>query len=344
MLVKMHAARWTFLFTLCFTCVSPNESCGDLEYCEKISLRASLGSSLFLPCSIKTSNPKWVIWSHTAKEKADLVKLTPEGHITFLDPRNGRVKVFPIQASDGNFSIRIEELEKADLGCYNCGWTCLQVVDGRSASRDLWPVIYICAGVAALLLLSIISYCSYWKYIGSCNNKTQDSADIPTSADPSAPPLPTVNVPVGVHVHVQQAAGAYNNNLVYENDDQRPASAEPSRNRRDPPGVVRYLDGTQLQQPSQSSSGIYPNLDQFHFERAESQRTRQRFPLELFSRLRQASFSRHYYVNQHDLRKQQAMSKQAENQHRGRGKKKAKDNCEYNNPIYNMSTDQLNRL
>ncbi|XP_030599371.1 uncharacterized protein LOC115789924 [Archocentrus centrarchus] len=182
MLMKMDAARPTFLLTLCLTCVPSNESCGDLEYCEKISLRASLGSSLFLPCSIKTSNPKWVIWSHTAKEKADLVKLTPEGHIMFLDPRNGRVKVFPIQASDGNFSIRIDELEKADLGCYNCGWTCLQVVDGRNSSGSIQPLIHMGARVAALLLLSVGGLYCCKKCRVLHNNKTQDTANSPTHA------------------------------------------------------------------------------------------------------------------------------------------------------------------
>ncbi|XP_031614328.2 uncharacterized protein LOC116334921 isoform X2 [Oreochromis aureus] len=350
MLRKMHAARWPLLFTLCLTCVSSNDekSCGDSEdFCEKLSLSVSIGTSALLPCTARPTSSKWVTWSHAATEQAEMVQLSSEGHVKFLDPRNGRVKVFPNQQRDGNYSIRIDKLEISDLGCYRCGWQCLQVqvMESRASTADMWPVIYICIGVAALLLMVVVSFYIYWKCIVCSKNKSQDSAEIPTIADPSAPPMPAINVPVGVHVRVQQAPGAYGNNLVYENDNLRPASAEPPRNHYDLHGAVQYLDSIQPQQPGQSSGGIYPNLDQFHFERVESHRTRQRFHLELFSRLRQASLSRHYYVNQRDLRKQHATSKQAGNQKRvGHERKKNKDNCEYNNPIYNTSTDQLNRL
>ncbi|XP_005474684.1 uncharacterized protein LOC102075542 [Oreochromis niloticus] len=350
MLRKMHAARWPLLFTLCLTCVSSNDekSCGDSEdFCEKLSLTVSIGTSALLPCTARPTSSKWMTWSHAATKQAEMVQLSSEGHVKFLDPRNGRVKVFPNQQRDGNYSIKIDELEISDLGCYRCGWRCVQVqvMESRASTADMWPVIYICIGVAALLLMVVVSFYIYWKCIVCSKNKTQDSPEIPTIADPSAPPMPAINVPVGVHVRVQQAPGAYGNNLVYENDNLRPASAEPPRNHYDLHGAVQYLDSIQPQQPGQSSGGIYPNLDQFHFERVESHRTRQRFHLELFSRLRQASLSRHYYVNQRDLRKQHATSKQADNQKRvGHERKKNKDNCEYNNPIYNTSTDQLNRL
>ncbi|XP_004544139.2 uncharacterized protein LOC101482969 [Maylandia zebra] len=348
MLRKMHAARWPLLFTLCLTCVCSNDekSCEDsVNFCEKISKTVSLGSSVLLPCNLRPNSSNWVTWSHAATRQAEMVQLSSQGHVKFLDPRNGRVKVFSNEQIDGNYSIRIDELEKSDLGCYRCRRQCVQVMESRASTADMWPVIYICIGVAALLLMVVVSFYIYWKCIVCSKNKTQDSAEIPTIADPSAPPMPTINVPVGVHVRVQQAAGAYGNNLVYENDNLRPASAEPPRNHYDSRGAVQYLDSIQPQQPGHSSGGIYPNVDQFHFERVESQRTRQRFHLELFSRLRQASLSRHYYVNQRDLRKQHATSKQAVNQKRvGRERKKNKDNCEYNNPIYNTSSDQLNRL
>ncbi|XP_071351792.1 uncharacterized protein [Trachinotus anak] len=155
----------------------------------------------------------------------------------------------------------------------------------------------------------------------------------------SAPPAVTGIVPVR-----DQQRGAHNNNLVYENDDQDPANqmGDPTRSHHNLPGGLHDVD---RMQPTQSSSGIYPNLNQFNFERAASQRTKQRFHRELINRLRQASFSRHHYVNQGEISRQQAMSAQAENHHQaGLGKKKAKEKHEYNNPIYNRSTDQLNHL
>ncbi|KAM4565599.1 uncharacterized protein PAE49_009565 isoform 2-T2 [Odontesthes bonariensis] len=38
----------------------------------------------------------------------------------FQDPRDGRVKAFPIQATQGNYSICIYDLQKTDLGSYLC--------------------------------------------------------------------------------------------------------------------------------------------------------------------------------------------------------------------------------
>ena len=71
-----------------------------------------------LPCSFgDASRSSWVSWTFTAKLAVDL---TSEGRVHFQDPRNGRLKAFPFQGQEGNFSIRIDELQISDLGCYRC--------------------------------------------------------------------------------------------------------------------------------------------------------------------------------------------------------------------------------
>lgn len=81
---------------------------------------------MLLPCNFLTSNVN-VSWVHIAV--MELVQLTSEGRIKFLNHRYGRVKAFPNQCSEGNYSIRIDELQNSDVGCYHCkqGHNCLQV-------------------------------------------------------------------------------------------------------------------------------------------------------------------------------------------------------------------------
>lgn len=76
---------------------------------------------MLLLCHLQPTGSNWVTWSHATTGQAEMVQFSSEGHVKFLDPRNGRVKVFPNQHSDGNYSIRIDELEISDLGCYRCG-------------------------------------------------------------------------------------------------------------------------------------------------------------------------------------------------------------------------------
>ncbi|KAM4567042.1 uncharacterized protein PAE49_010501 [Odontesthes bonariensis] len=340
-MLTMKADKWVFLLPLWLTCVSSNnehlfEECNMSE-----QLSAPLGSSVLIPCKFSTQIDHWVEWSQGSKmnkmnKMVDVVKLSANGRVKFLDPRDGRVKAFPIQASRGNYSISIYDLQDTDLGSYRCKLRndCFKVelsANESTLTKDM--LIYICVGVVgALILLSVLSVGSY-----CCYKKCTSDANYPVSSSiegASAPPLETGRVD-------EHHIGAHVNNLVYENDDQYLAHADPNRDRGGLPGD---LQDPGMSQPGPSTSGIYPNLDEFRFERAESQRTKQRFHTELFSRLRQASLNRHFYVNQRELRKQHAMAKQAENDRAGLGRKKAKDNCDYKNPIYNRSTDQLDRL
>ncbi|XP_032361603.1 uncharacterized protein LOC116673392 isoform X2 [Etheostoma spectabile] len=336
----MTADRWIFLLALWFICVSSNEQNSD--DCKTHTLSAALGSSVLLPCYFTTIQLDWVSWAHTLK--GDLVHIKSEGRIRFLDHRNGRVKVFPNQGSKGNYSIFIDKLNNSDMGCYHCkqGYDCLQVelVAERDAlSEKMRLLIFICAGVAALILLSVSGYgCIKCKLC--CNNRKQYNTNNPEDAGTegvSATPVETGGVPVEL-----QQRGAGNDHLVYENDDQGPSKqqGDPNQNYCSPTSEV--LPDPQGTQPIQSASGIYPNLNQF--ERMESQRKKQGFHQELFSRLRQASLSRHYYVNQSEINQQQAMPTQVKNHRKGLGKKKAKEKAECKNPIYNRSTDQLNHL
>ncbi|CAB1348949.1 unnamed protein product [Coregonus sp. 'balchen'] len=83
---------------------------------------------------------------------------------------------------------------------------------------------------------------------------------------------------------------------------------------------------------------------------------------ELMSRLRQSSLGRHYYANQAEINQQaraqmdnHQRANEAETNQEGRSqmanrqrgslwRKKPKEKCEFKNPIYNNSTDQLNNL
>lgn len=99
----------------------------DPDVCEMHTLGTQLGSSVLLPCNFKPSNVTRVSWTQTPD--LHLLQLTSAGRIVFLNPRSGRVKAFPNQGQEGNFSISINELNNSDLGCYVCtrGDDCLQV-------------------------------------------------------------------------------------------------------------------------------------------------------------------------------------------------------------------------
>ncbi|KAI9537194.1 hypothetical protein NQZ68_027228 [Dissostichus eleginoides] len=339
----MDTDGWMFLLALHFICVTSNDepynktSCvKDPDVCETHTLSTQLGSSVLLPCNFKPSNVTWVSWTQTPD--LHLLQLTSAGRIVFLNPRSGRVKALPNQGQEGNFSISINELNNSDLGCYVCtrGDDCLQVelvAEHGAQSVNKMLLIYISAGVAAFILLSVGSYCCM-KFC--CKNKASYNPEGAGTEGVSPSQEETCRVPGG-----QQQGGAHNHSLVYENEDQGPFNQQ-----EDPRDYCNTVSGAMphpdLTLNPVSSSGIYPNLNQF--QRTESQRTKLSFHRELFNRLRQASVKRPYYVNQDEMRQQQASSTQEEKRRRGLGKKKAKENGEFKNPIYNRSVDQLNHL
>ncbi|XP_036005313.1 uncharacterized protein LOC105940357 isoform X2 [Fundulus heteroclitus] len=336
-MLTMKADKGILFFALWLISVSSN---GE-EVCKKHEVTALLGSSALLSCNFSSNDDKLVTW--TQRDQGDeqdlnLVQLWPNGRIKFLDPRDGRVKIFPIQVLGGNYSILIDGLQLSDMGSYNCrgGNECYEVKlseDKGTLSPATQLLIFMCAGFAALMLLSLFGYLC-WLKCTCFENKSRPNGAIITVSEriegPSAPPqeVDGVNGPqIGL-----------NYGLVYENDDQY---VNPIGNPGGQPGVQQHQDGNQ---PYHSGIGIYPNLEEFKFERAESQRTKQRFHIELMNRLRQASFNRHFYANQGEIRKQQAKAAQTERKRAGVGRRKANDSCEYKNPIYNRSTDHLDRL
>ncbi|XP_038123929.1 uncharacterized protein LOC119771828 isoform X2 [Cyprinodon tularosa] len=336
-MLTMKAYKWILLFALWLLSVSSN----GRELCNRTEVKAPLGSSVSLPCTISSNGSKWVKWSHKyEKDEAgvELVDLSSNGRINFLDPRSGRVKIFPNQFSEMNYGIIIDELKDSDMGSYYCKQSneCFEVKlfeDEGKLSSEMKLLIYSSGGVAALIIISLLIICYWLKCVsnkGSAMPTVSETTQGATTT-PSAPPQEAGGV------NGQQIAGD-DNGLVYENDDQYIASI---RNSSVEPAVMQHPNGSQ---PNQSDIGIYPNLDEFKFERVESERTRQRFHIELFSRIRQASVNRHFYVNQGEIRKQQARAAQAENKKAGKGRRKAKDSCEYKNPIYNSSNDYLNHL
>ncbi|CAJ1065821.1 uncharacterized protein LOC117825584 [Xyrichtys novacula] len=334
----MNSKGVIFLLSLCSVCVSLNDQNACEQYskgCEMHRLRATIDSSVLLPCDLRRSNITSVSWAQNSE--GDLVVLSSEGRIQFPNPRHGRVKAFPNQGSEGNFSIRIDKLKDSDLGCYLCKWekNCIQVtLAGDEGTLNLTLLIYACVSGAVFLLICIGCYFCV-KHKCNCHKTLQDSTDNSAAAEvvASAPPAGRGRV------HVQQR-GIYINDLVYENDDHDPANQHEKNRNQCPPAAA--LPDPEMAQPSQSTSGIHPNSDQFKFVRMENQSTKRRFHTELFNRLRQASFSQRYYVNQRELSNQQAA--QAEHPKRGLGKGGVKENCEYKNPIYNRSTDRLNQM
>ncbi|XP_041849993.1 uncharacterized protein LOC121645567 [Melanotaenia boesemani] len=351
-MLKMKADKWIFLFALWLKCLSSNSEHFNERpcesFCETSELIVTLGSSVLLPCIFSTNSNNRVNWIHNGED--DLVNISSSGKVTFPNPRHGRVKVFPVQTSEGNYSICIDDLKKSDLGCYLCKQTddCFQVelLRGKTGTltEEMQQIIFICTGVTALILLSIGGYFCGVNCIRHCNKTTQDNlANVnAVTEDARARSTAVVNAqPQEARMPVQEhQMDVHNSDLVYENDYPYPVNGDININHGGLPGHLQNPSGTQ---PGQSTSGIYPNLEEFRCQRVQSQRTRQRFHIELFSRLRQSSLSRHFYVNQGELRKQ-AMAAQKENQRAGMGRKKAKDNCDYKNPIYNRSTDQLNQL
>ncbi|KAI5620743.1 hypothetical protein C0J50_19615, partial [Silurus asotus] len=103
--------------------------------CRSISLTARLGSEVLLPCSLwKSNKTEEARWS----QSSTLLSIRPHGNITFEDPKDGRMTVFPLLFSRGNFSILVHQFQTSDMGIYCCQLTheCQRVVIENSEEHE----------------------------------------------------------------------------------------------------------------------------------------------------------------------------------------------------------------
>ncbi|KAM6932897.1 uncharacterized protein FYW49_001285 [Xenentodon cancila] len=184
-MLTMNSDKLIIVLALWLMCSSVNGDYCEMRSCETYRLGAPLGSSVLLHCIFTTNDKKWVTWDHNGK--INLMNISSGGHVKFLDPRQGRVKAFPNQASMQNYSIGISELQTSDLGCYRCmqELECLQVelLEGASVpSENVRLLIYLSAGVAVLFLLGLSGYFCSVKCSGFCHKENEQNAAIPASA------------------------------------------------------------------------------------------------------------------------------------------------------------------
>ncbi|XP_043976297.1 uncharacterized protein LOC122833062 [Gambusia affinis] len=145
-------------------------------------IRSPLGSSVVLPCKFSSNDSSWIKWTQAKEDgqNVDLVRLSSKGRIVYLNPRSGRVKTFPLQASERKYSIVIDELQNSDLGSYYCEDSdeCFEVQVKLPVDKDadVSPLRYVFIGLSALLFLSAVVYFIKW----FCNNNTQDSTAHPS--------------------------------------------------------------------------------------------------------------------------------------------------------------------
>ncbi|XP_023207722.1 polymeric immunoglobulin receptor-like [Xiphophorus maculatus] len=111
----MYSDTWIILLALWLTSASSSQG-----VCKKQRVSALLGSSVVLPCNFSSDDSSWVEWTQEDGQNVDLVRLSSKGRILYLDPRSGRVKTFPLQASERKYSIIIDELQDSDIGSYYC--------------------------------------------------------------------------------------------------------------------------------------------------------------------------------------------------------------------------------
>ncbi|XP_020358801.1 uncharacterized protein LOC109905689 isoform X4 [Oncorhynchus kisutch] len=317
----------------------------------KVSCQAPLGSAVLLSCSFGSTSlgispgHGWVVWNQGSGSGASLVNITSSGKVDFLDPRQGRVKAFPNQGGLGNFSILIDALQASDLGSYCCELQShdqCHRVEVEELEEGSHIVLFFSVGSLAILLV-LLSGCFCWvKWTRVSTERTPD------------------------YVNTHFCAGVGNERPIYENNEHDPTRIhhDPTTIQHDPTTIQHDLsriqhDPTTIQHEAQRNQ--HEPVRYKNKLRDSSENRRQGFHGELMSRLRQSSLGQRYYANQAEINQQTRVqmdnhqrANEAKTNQDGRSqmdncqrgsfwRKKPKEQCEYENPIYN-SVVQLHKL
>lgn len=116
--------------------------------CSSLTLNIQLGSEVLLPCTLlKSKKTKEARWSQTS----NLLSIRPDGNVSFEDPMDGRMTVFPLLFSRGNFSILIHQFQASDIGVYCCELSheCQRVEiklsqnpEGHKGGKSWWWIVF----------------------------------------------------------------------------------------------------------------------------------------------------------------------------------------------------------
>ncbi|XP_020358799.1 uncharacterized protein LOC109905689 isoform X2 [Oncorhynchus kisutch] len=352
--------------------LSGNKHCHDS--CNTSTLQAPLGSAVLLSCSFGSTSlgispgHGWVVWNQGSGSGASLVNITSSGKVDFLDPRQGRVKAFPNQGGLGNFSILIDALQASDLGSYCCELQShdqCHRVEVEELEEGSHIVLFFSVGSLAILLV-LLSGCFCWvKWTRVSTERTPDYVNTHFCAGSSAPPE-DVACSDNVGRDVVQERGVGNERPIYENNEHDPTRIhhDPTTIQHDPTTIQHDLsriqhDPTTIQHEAQRNQ--HEPVRYKNKLRDSSENRRQGFHGELMSRLRQSSLGQRYYANQAEINQQTRVqmdnhqrANEAKTNQDGRSqmdncqrgsfwRKKPKEQCEYENPIYN-SVVQLHKL
>ncbi|XP_026877039.2 uncharacterized protein LOC113584381 [Electrophorus electricus] len=296
MYVKYLVQGLTFL---CAILSSDGLNC--LDTCGVTTLHAPLGSVVSLPCTLlKSNSTSKATWSQTST----LLSMGPQGHITFQDPRGGRVTAFPYLFHRGNFSILIRGLQTSDLGTYCCELSleCQRVEirqdlggpAGQSEGLDFpWYYVVIGVGFFTILLLTICSLSFIIRRIclkgqpdsnsvnsphreGDCIKQPQTNLSENKENCRKGGANPGTEADEEDYVNIQKEKGHQDNPTIYENDEHHPNLI--SRGKTGPHPCPRGYRATPDQQANRKAT-FYANQSEIQKSSGPGKRRKKEYQL-----------------------------------------------------------------